>query len=185
MTARDAPALVAALAWRYPRALRRVAACQEDVQVNIPLKMLCCALACAAACSVAATEPAQTAPAKTAKPEAAVETKAAQGMRAYVDPETGALSSTPVTPEQQQAAQASDPAFRQDDAGIAVIHLPDGSKMAHLQGRFEMATVATVAADGSIKTVCNDADAHASSAHSHEAPATPEATPAPSDDQTR
>lgn len=183
-----AAALVAARRQRYPRALRRVAACQEDVRVNTSLKTLCCALACAAACSVAATEPAQSAPAATVKPEAAAETQSAQGMRAYVDPETGALSSTPVTAEQQQAAETPDPSFRQDDAGVAVIRMPDGSKMAHLNGRFEVAMVATVAADGSIQTECNDVEGHASGTHSHAAPAAPAAPEAPAavnDDPTR
>ncbi len=153
--------------------------------MNTSRKTLCLVLACAASWSVAATEPTPSAPAKAAAPTAA---KAEQGMRAYVDPETGALSSTPVTAEQQQAAETPDPAFRQDDAGVAVIRMPDGSKMAHLNGRFEVAMVATVAADGSIKTVCNDVEGHASGTHSHAAPAAPAAPEAPAavnDDPTR
>lgn len=148
--------------------------------MNISRKTLCLALACAASWSVAATEPASSKPAKTAE---ATEAKAEQGMRAYVDPETGALSSTPVTAEQQQAAETPDPAFRQDDAGVAVIRMPDGSRMAHLQGRFEVAMVATVAADGSIQTECNDVEAHASGAHTHDAPKTD--TAANNEDSTR
>lgn len=93
------------------------------------------------------------------------------GMRAYVDPQSGQLVSEPVTDEQRRQATEVDPAFSQDSSDLEVVHLPDGSTMMDLQGRFQQATVASVQSDGRLTTYCNDADHLALGKHSHEAKA--------------
>ncbi len=90
------------------------------------------------------------------------------GMRAYVDPATGELSGQPVTAEQQRAAEATDPALRQDDEGLRIVYFEDGSSMMDLQGRFQQATVAEVQADGSLGTWCSDADHIELGKHRHD-----------------
>ncbi|MBK8283558.1 MAG: hypothetical protein IPK97_01080 [Ahniella sp.] len=48
-------------------------------------------------------------------------------------------------------------AFRQDDEGLHVVTLPDGSQMVDLQGRFQMTTTAAVDADGHVHQGCTTA----------------------------
>lgn len=106
----------------------------------------------------------------------AEDTKPAQGqsgMRAFVDPSTGQLVSQPVTPEQQRAVEAVDPAFRQDDEGLQIVYFADGSSMMDLQGRFQQATVVEVQADKSLRTYCNDADHLKLGQHTHDKAAAP------------
>ena len=107
--------------------------------------------------------------------------QAESGLRAYVDPETGQLTSQPVTAEQKRASEAVDPTFRQDDEGLQIVYFEDGSSMMDLQGRFEQATVVEVQSDASLRTYCSDADhlrlgkhAHAPLATSPSAPSTRE-----------
>lgn len=52
-------------------------------------------------------------------------------------------------------------AMSQDDAGLVVQTLPDGSKMVDLQGRFQLAATAAVDADGDLHKNClTGADIH-------------------------
>jgi hypothetical protein len=48
-------------------------------------------------------------------------------------------------------------AFRQDDEGLHVIDMPDGSQMIDLQGRFQMTSTAAVDANGDVHTNCTTA----------------------------
>jgi hypothetical protein len=113
--------------------------------------------------TLAGTAAADQGAAEKAQPE---NVQAEAGMRVYVDPETGQLTSTPVTPEQRAQAESSE-AFRQDDTGLRVVHMPDGSSMMDLQGRFEQATAAQVTAEGKLQTYCSDADHLKLGQHAH------------------
>jgi hypothetical protein len=95
---------------------------------------------------------------------------AAQGVRVFVDPETGTLVDRPVTAEQQAAAAgASEASFDQPSMLPERMH-PSGAVVVDLQGRHEVSTVASVGADGKLAFHC-DADDH--SGHDHSAPAQP------------
>ncbi|MEZ5440803.1 MAG: hypothetical protein R3F15_04885 [Lysobacterales bacterium] len=103
---------------------------------------------------------------------------AAEGVRAYVDPETGQLTSRAVTPEQQQAdAQATE--FSQDATQVELATAADGSPMYILNGQFEMALTAQTRADGSLQLGCTQIEHQGLSAEAH-AHAHPSA---PTDDQ--
>ncbi len=84
---------------------------------------------------------------------------AQSALRVYVDPETGALVSTPVT-EAQRAAAAADTTFSQDASKTVEAVAADGSKMYILNGQFELATTLRIDADGRRLVECGDA-AHA------------------------
>jgi hypothetical protein len=80
-------------------------------------------------------------------------------LRAYLDPETGAV--TVGTPGSRTAlsAVALDPetqnALRRDSEGLVQVHHPDGSVSMDLQGRYQCAAVAHVDENGKI-IVCTD-----------------------------
>lgn len=112
-----------------------------------------------AAAHVYASDKAAEAPAASSAAES--------GLRVYVDPQSGELVSQPVTEEQRQQAAATEAAFNQDNSDLVSVRMPDGSVMVDLQGRFQQATVATVQADGSIRTYCADADHAGQGQHSH------------------
>ena len=103
-----------------------------------------------------------------AKEQPATGNTAEVGLRVYVDPQSGELLSQPVTAEQRQQAANADALFNQDNSDLVPVQMPDGSTMVDLRGRFQQATVATVQADGSIRTYCSDAGHAAQGLHHHE-----------------
>ncbi len=92
-----------------------------------------------------ATPVAVTAPA----PEPAQAAPGEAGMKAYVDPETGALTNIP--PQSAVVPLAEQP-VRPDR--LPEVTLPDGSVMVDLQGMFEETMVVTVDADGRRRMSC-------------------------------
>jgi hypothetical protein len=72
-----------------------------------------------------------------------------------IDPETGKLGLP--TKEQraglERAANLS-PAIDRSDAGLTVVHKPDGSMMVDLQGRFQDYEVMRIAPDGTKSETC-------------------------------
>lgn len=104
---------------------------------------------------------------KVSEPSAAAGTAEA-GLRVYVDPQSGELVSQPVTAEQRHQAATADSMFNEDTSDLVPVQMADGSIMVDLKGRFQQATVATVQADGSIRTYCSDAEHVAQGLHSHE-----------------
>jgi hypothetical protein len=125
----------------------------------------------AAVCSASAAE--EAAAAAAAEPSA---TSHQAGLRVYVDPETGALVSQPVTAEQRAFAASSSQHFTQDDSKATAAVAADGSRMWILNGEFEMALNAAVDADGTLRSFCDDASHAAQGAHVHlEAPVRREA----------
>jgi len=107
--------------------------------------------------------------AKSASPTAP-QTQGAVGMRIYVDPGTGAMVDRPVTAQHKSAAADDDAQFNQDNSGLRVVTHPDGSISIALEGRFQMATQAHKAEDGSIKYTCEDAEHSAQGEHTHAQP---------------
>ena len=71
---------------------------------------------------------------------------AQSGMRAYADPRTGTLRSTP-PPGTAMPAPA---AFSRSGAGLVETRAPDGGVTIDLQGRFRSPLVATVGPDGTL-----------------------------------
>ena len=90
------------------------------------------------------TEPAKAAPSPTA---------AQSGMKVYVDPQTGQLTSRP--PSQAEAAKL-DSAFKEDFSKIQEIHKADGSTEWIFNGQVDSAMVAKVGADGKVEVVCSE-----------------------------
>jgi hypothetical protein len=70
----------------------------------------------------------------------------AAGMRAYVDPRTGALVPAPVP-----GAPPAAPGFSRSAAGLVETRAPGGGVMVNLQGRFQSPLVATVGPDGRVR----------------------------------
>ncbi len=88
------------------------------------------------------------------------------GMRAYVDPETGLLTSTPVTAEQKQAAARA--VSEEKLAPMVERRLEDGTLLIDLNGNFEMAQQQVVGADGKRYRLCTEAAHAAQASHNHE-----------------
>lgn len=65
-----------------------------------------------------------------------------------------ALADIKLNAPASELKQSDVEAFRQDDLGLHVVTLPDGSQMVDLQGRFQMAATASTGADGHIHQQC-------------------------------
>jgi hypothetical protein len=76
---------------------------------------------------------------------------AQSGMKAYVDPQTGQLTSQPRT---QAEAASLDSAFQEDYSKIQEIHKADGSIEWVFNGQVDSAIVAKRGADGKLEVVC-------------------------------
>ena len=72
-------------------------------------------------------------------------------MRAYVDPETGQLTSRPTS---QADAAALDAPFKEDYSKIQEIHKADGSTEWIFNGQVDSAIVAKRGADGQLEIEC-------------------------------
>ena len=88
------------------------------------------------------------------------------GMRAYVDPETGLLTSAPVTAEQKEAAARA--VSEEKLAPMVERRLEDGTLVIDLNGNFEMAQQQVVGADGKRYRLCTDAAHAAQASHIHQ-----------------
>jgi hypothetical protein len=70
------------------------------------------------------------------------------GMKAYIDPQTGAFLSEP--PPGTPPLQLSPDAFSTSDQGLVGTPLPGGGVKVDLQGRFRSPLTATVGPDGKV-----------------------------------
>lgn len=91
-------------------------------------------------------------------------------MRVYVDPETGKLSSVPVTPEQMVEDEIS--GLEKGLSPVEEIRHPDGTVVTHLNGRFEVASQVDVGPDGRRIARCTLADHAGLPGHTHVLPQT-------------
>lgn len=89
-------------------------------------------------------------PAATASPVPA----AKAGFRAYIDPATGKLTPIPPTVESRRLSQTTDAALSRTSEDLVPFPLSSGGTGVFLEGRFQSATVARVAADGTIEVRC-------------------------------
>ncbi len=78
---------------------------------------------------------------------------AAPGLRVYIDPETGEFTAPPAMPlgESGQQPRAVQPA---PEPVLEAVPAPGGGMMVDLRGRFQVYSVATKQADGTISSVC-------------------------------
>ena len=74
-------------------------------------------------------------------------------LRAFIDPETGALSSQPAP---RPSGKTLMPALSRSNEGLTPITLPDGTVMVNLQGRFQNAGLARIDAKGVLHTICTE-----------------------------
>ena len=82
------------------------------------------------------------------------------GMVAYIDPETGRLTSSPTEAQRAEMQAALAAVLDRSQDGLYDLILPDGSVMRDLQGRFQNAVVVRLAADGTQSAGCvTDAEA--------------------------
>lgn len=72
------------------------------------------------------------------------------GRKAYIDPDTGELTSQPSVYE--ETLQPSRQVFQQSSAGLVEELQPDGSTTVNLQGRFRMPLMIRKNCDGSLTT---------------------------------
>jgi len=117
--------------------------------------------------ALAGDDPAAAAPPEQAVAQAPAEAAPAvgvAGMVAFIDPETGRLSSTPT--EAQRAELRAMLADRMNDSyeGLVEVAMPDGSYMIDLQGRFQDLAVVLVAPDGTRHFECVNSVPQASGA---------------------
>lgn len=77
----------------------------------------------------------------------------AAGMRIYVDPSTGELTSPPEAAAPQQRGVGS-AATSTSTQGLVEEPAPGGGVMIDLQGRFQNEMHATIGADGALRTDC-------------------------------
>lgn len=84
----------------------------------------------------------------------------AAAMRAYINPETGALD-IGVAPVSSLTIDANtQQALRRDDSGLVEVYHPDGAVSIDLQGRFQNVAVARIGEDGKVRvTGCADDEA--------------------------
>ena len=90
-------------------------------------------------------------PKQDKKPETEKSAAAQSGMKVYVDPETGQLTSRAAT---QADAAALDSQFQQDFSKIQEIQKADGSTEWVFNGQVDSALVARRGADGKLEMVC-------------------------------
>lgn len=113
------------------------------------------------------------------KPEAATTATEAQapvaagGMMAFIDEETGRVTSTPT--EEQRATMKALVAdmLSQSDEGLYDEYLANGAVLRNLQGRFQSATVVRIDADGAQHVECTTTTVNPDE-HIAERPATTE-----------
>ena len=119
--------------------------------------------------------------AETPPEETAVEAPAPAGLRAYIDPETGDLTSTP-SAEQVEALSRTvskrlEQSLSRSDEGLEPFALPLGGRGVFLEGRFQSTLVVRVAPDGGFELFCVDDPEHAAlDPHDHA-----DAAPSPSE----
>ncbi|MEM7482555.1 MAG: hypothetical protein AAF481_15370 [Acidobacteriota bacterium] len=104
----------------------------------------------------------------TARVEAAETTQNTemQGMRAYLDSETGELRAPTRDELAADSLAASIP--ERTDAGLSAVRMADGRLKADLQGRYMSYSVARIDADGGVEQDCvNHASAAEAFAHGH------------------
>ncbi|HEX6790393.1 MAG TPA: hypothetical protein VF247_03705 [Candidatus Krumholzibacteria bacterium] len=83
---------------------------------------------------------------------------ASDGMRVYLDPETGDMTAQPTDAAVAELDAALANTLRADDEGLTVEHHPDGSLSLDLQGRYGDVTMVRIGENG-VQTICNnDAD---------------------------
>lgn len=118
--------------------------------------------------------------AETPDEEPAAEAPAVAGWRAYVDPETGELTSTPSRGQvealsealrSREAPKSLESALSRSSAGLETFVLERGGRGVFLDGRFHSALVARRTADGGFELVCADDSGHAAAALGEPAPA--------------
>ena len=95
------------------------------------------------------------------------------GMMAYIDPETGDLTTGPAPAGQLDIDPELQNALRHDDAGLQVETRADGTKVLNLQGRYQHVSIIHIDEHG-VKTVCTDNAASAAHNLNH-TPVTPNA----------
>jgi hypothetical protein len=81
----------------------------------------------------------------------------AAGMRAYIDPATGALLPEPAPGTWRRELQS--PELIPDDSKLEVINNPDGSIGVMLHEQRQATVVAALAPDGSVRTECIESTA--------------------------
>ena len=90
-----------------------------------------------------------------------------EGLRVYLDPETGELTSTPSRDQVEALSKkilSEEPALSRLSAGLEPFDLERGGRGVYLAGRFQSALVVRRTEDSSFEPVCTDAAEHASAA---------------------
>ena len=99
--------------------------------------------------------------AESPREEPASETPPAPGLRAYVDPATGELTSAPSPWQVEALSKSLAQALRRSGEGLEPFALSGGGRGVHLRGRFQNALVVHLDADGGLDFLCVDDSEHA------------------------
>jgi hypothetical protein len=92
----------------------------------------------------------EAASAESAEPSAV----ARDGMKVFVDPETGKVMEKPSRQQTEALSPELAKALSRSTEGLRVFDLPNGGKGVDLDGRFQHVLMVRVRPDGSLETVC-------------------------------
>ncbi len=96
------------------------------------------------------------------------------GLRAFIDPVTGELTSNPSPDQVGRLLEASSALFSRSTEGLRPFPLPGGGRGVFLQGRFHSATGLRVTKDGSWEMTCvSPSGSSSDAAHTHAASSAP------------
>ena len=92
----------------------------------------------------------------------------ASGVRAFIDPTTGELTTNPSPEQLRRMALASRASLSRSMVGLRPFALARGGRGVNLEGRFDSAYRVEIGKDGTFHMTCGD-PAHAETPHSHDA----------------
>ncbi len=100
-------------------------------------------------------------------------TPAGSGLRAFLDPATGEITSEPTRAQVEALEAALKTSLSRSSDGLETFDLATGGRGVHLAGRFRTATVVRRQADGSLALSCVDRPEAVAGAAAAAAPAAP------------
>lgn len=120
--------------------------------------------------------------AESPRDEPASETPAPAGLRAYVDPATGELTSTPSREQVEALNKSLAQTLSRSTVGLEPFDLPRGGRGVYLERRFQSALMVKLDANGEAAPVCVDGPKHAAAGFALQdfAPVEPTLAPPPS-----
>ena len=90
------------------------------------------------------------------EPAPAAATPASAGLRVYIDPDTGELTSTPSPRQVEALSKSLEPTLSRSSVGLEPFELSLGGRGLYLEGRFQSALVVRLDGSGGFELSCVD-----------------------------